>query len=169
MLDKERAKGKEMQVSISTMQVEMTAMKRELAVVHRVSAPGGAGPAAVSSHAKEVATLKRQLQLAQNEIELLKGGTGNNNNNNLLGGAVVGTAAVSGAGVHSAGSGDEQTVKLRSEIRSLESQRAELLNVVKRQNRLIDVLRRQKMHLEAAKVLQITEDEFRRSLAMENR
>jgi hypothetical protein len=164
-LDKERAKTKELQLSLSTLQVEMTAMKRELAVVHRVSAPGGAGTTAVNAQAKEIATLKRQLQLAQNEVELYKAKDAQmmqhlNNNNN--------TSNATSAQNHSAGT-EEGVAKLRSEIRSLETQRAELLNVVKKQNRLIDVLKRQKMHLEAAKLLQITEDEFRRALQMEQR
>jgi hypothetical protein len=163
-LDKERAKTKELQLSLSTLQVEMTAMKRELAVVHRVSAPGGAGTTAVNAQAKEIATLKRQLQLAQNEVEMYKAKDAQmmqhftNNNTN----------SSSAASSHSSGT-EEGVAKLRSEVRSLETQRAELLNVVKKQNRLIDVLKRQKMHLEAAKLLQITEEEFRRALQMEQR
>ena len=175
-LDKEKARTKDMQLSIATLQVEMTAMKRELAVVHRVSGPGGAGASAVGAQAKEIATLKRQLQLAQNEIDGLKqreaaaaavaaSSHSRNNNDGDANNAAVATAH--SAPKHSSGTSDENVARLRGEVRSLESQRAELLNVVKKQNRLIDVLRRQKMHLEAAKMLQITEDEFRRALQMQ--
>jgi hypothetical protein len=162
-LDKERVKSKELQLSVSTMQVEMTAMKRELAVVHRVSAPGGSGASAVNTQAKEIATLKRQLQLAQNEVEMYKAKEAQ-----LQQFSSSSSSATNLHQTHSAGT-EEGVAKLRSEIRSLESQRAELLNVVKKQNRLIDVLKRQKMHLEAAKLLQITEDEFRRALQMDPR
>ena len=154
-LDKERARVKELSLSLSTAQTELAAMKRELAVVHRVSGPGGAGVQAVSAQAKELATVKRQLQLAQNETEVVRqqlaaGGAGASK---TIAGDAAGAAAAT-----------LETAKLRNDVRSLESQRAELLNVVKKQNRLIDVLRRQKMHLEAAKLLQITEEEFRRAL-----
>ena len=49
---------------------------------------------------------------------------------------------------------------LRNENKRLETHRVELLNVLRKQGKLIDILKRQKLHLEAAKLLQITEEEF---------
>eukprot|EP00455_Lapot_gusevi_P028324 TRINITY_DN30180_c0_g1_i1.p1 TRINITY_DN30180_c0_g1~~TRINITY_DN30180_c0_g1_i1.p1 ORF type:complete len:103 (-),score=20.17 TRINITY_DN30180_c0_g1_i1:17-301(-) len=59
--------------------------------------------------------------------------------------------------------------RLRNDNKKLESQRLELIQCVRKQNRLIDVLKRQKMHLEAAKLLQITEEEFVKSLEINHR
>ena len=50
--------------------------------------------------------------------------------------------------------------KLVEDNRKLEKQRNELLQAFKKQMKLIDVLKRMKMHIESAKLLAFTEDEF---------
>eukprot|EP00939_MAST-03C_sp_MAST-3C-sp1_P000023 g23.t1 len=54
----------------------------------------------------------------------------------------------------------EQLKRQDTHIRQLERQRAELLTAFKKQAQLIDVLKRQKMHIETAKLLSFTEEEF---------
>lgn len=56
--------------------------------------------------------------------------------------------------------------KLQGEIQSLKRQKRDLLTAHKKQLKLIDVLKRQKLHLEAVKILSFTEEDFIRTLEL---
>ena len=59
---------------------------------------------------------------------------------------------------------NEDLINLKNENRILIKQKNELLSAFKKQLKLIDILKKQKIHLESAKILQFTEQQFIKTL-----
>ena len=59
---------------------------------------------------------------------------------------------------------NKENNKLIEESKKLERQKLELLNVFKKQTKLIEILKKQKTHLELARSLSFSEDEFIKAL-----
>ena len=54
--------------------------------------------------------------------------------------------------------------RLVSDVRRLEKEKTELVKAFKQQMKLVDVLKKQRVHIEAAQLLNFTEAEFKKAL-----
>ncbi len=59
---------------------------------------------------------------------------------------------------------DSNAAELSNRVKSLEKQRNDLLSAFRKQMKLIDILKRQRMHVEASRLLSFTEEEFLKTL-----
>mmetsp|Transcript_4091 Transcript_4091/g.5881 ORF Transcript_4091/g.5881 Transcript_4091/m.5881 type:complete len:319 (+) Transcript_4091:197-1153(+) len=90
-----------------------------------------------------------KLNRALAEIDKLKGKVKNQRNQ----GRTTGEAS------------KKEMIKINAENRRLQTHNKELIAAFKKQMKLIDVLKRQKMHMEAAKMLSFTEEEFAKTIS----
>lgn len=138
-VEREMAEKKELAQKCKVAESQLAAARKEIQLLQRQISGAGS----TGDAAKE----EPRLQRALSEIESLR--------------SKLSTPQVSAEPV--------ELSHLRTENKKLEAQRLELITCVRKQNRLIDVLKRQKMHLEAAKLLQITEEEFVKTLEINHR
>lgn len=144
-LERESVEKKDLEQKLRLIETQYTAAKKEVIMLQRQQ----------QSTTTDDARLQRALQ----EIEKLRSQLG-------------GSASATGGGTPLLGSTTpdlSEVTHLRNENKKLEAQRLELINCVRKQNKLIDILKRQKMHLEAAKLLQLTEEEFTKILEINHK
>ncbi|XP_057707024.1 testis-expressed protein 9 isoform X2 [Corythoichthys intestinalis] len=137
-MDKLKASESEAAVKYDSLQLQMSALQKEMEKLSKTSKQGAATQS----------TVELRLTRALDEVDRLKSELQKNKQ------------------MHKEKTSEEQQIRetLMTENKMLKKQKAELIVGLKKQLKLIDVLKRQKMHLEAAKLLSFTEEEFMKAL-----
>jgi hypothetical protein len=136
--DREVCASKELHASLKSAEAQLALLKKEITVMQHGLASKAQGGAS-DTDAVRLRRAEAELKSAQAELaELRKARDGD------------GAAA--------------DASRYAEENKALVKQRAELLQCLRKQSKLIDVLKRQKLHLEAAKMLQLTEQDFTNAL-----
>ena len=123
---------------VGVMEQDILLLKKDLATAERIAKSADA-----TNKTKDL-----QLKRASEQINKLK----------------VQLAEAVAASSENSGSGQGQIEALKTRNKVLEKQRSDLVDAFKKQMKLIDVLKRQKVHIEAARLLNFTETEFMKTL-----
>merc|ERR1712226_1713963 len=138
LIEKHRKVEDEVRSKNSHLEMEVNSLKKELDNLKREKKQTSANKN----------TLELRLNRALEEVEKHK---------TALKSAKESTAALNDAD-------RKHMEQLKSENKKLDNQKSELIVAFKKQLKLIDILKRQKMHIEAAKLLEFSEEEFIRAL-----
>jgi len=133
-MDKLKKQSDEMQAKVSVSEVQINALKKENEALKKDGKKSGAD----QQH------LELRLSRALEEIEKFK----------------TQVQRSSAASRETTEQEKRRVEQLAAENKRLQKQKTELIQAFKKQLKLIDILKRQKMHLEAAKILQFSEEEF---------
>jgi len=138
-LETERGTVSQLQAKAKTMEAHVATLKKDLTLSMRNARKAEGGMQHTETH------LRKALEALEVESSPTKTETPHS-----------GCPPSTSSGVSSS--------DLNIENKKLTQQKNDLLAVVKKQGKLIDVLRRQKMHVEAVKMLSLCEEDFLRSL-----
>ena len=133
-LDKLKKQGDDLQLKLSAAELQLNALKKENDNLKKDTKKS------TSDHQQ----LELRLSRALEEIDKYK----------------LQAQKVSATSKDSTDQEKRRVEQLTSENKRLQKQKAELIQAFKKQLKLIDILKKQKMHLEAAKILQFSEEEF---------
>ena len=161
-LKAEREEGKKSRKQIQLFEADQRRSAR------RSSAPGAGGASDPAAMQQEVAALKKDLQTAERLVK--QADATSKAKDTQLKRATETIARMKGQMNELVDKGDGKTDDrgradaAEGRVKVLEKQRADLIAAFKKQMKLIDVLKRQKMHIEAARLLSFTEEEFVKAL-----
>ncbi len=133
-MEKVKKQNEEMQIKVNTIEIQMGALKKENEALKRDGKKSGVD----QQH------LELRLSRALEEIEKYK-------------------AQAQKSSVVSRETTEQEKKRIEqlvSENKRLQKQKTELIQAFKKQLKLIDILKKMKMHLEAARILQFSEEEF---------
>ncbi|KEG10718.1 hypothetical protein DQ04_03381100 [Trypanosoma grayi] len=109
-----------------------------------------------------VATQKKEMVLLQRSAQLSPGDAKDRKLENALREIALLRSKVDEMNETKSISQGEGFAQLRASVSKLSSEKNELINCLRKQNKLIDVLKRQKVHLEAAVLVELAEKEVER-------
>ncbi len=161
-LKAEREEGKKSRKQIQLLEADQRRSAR------RSSAPGAGGASDPAAMQQEVTALKKDLQTAERLVK--QADASSKAKDTQLKRATETIARMKGQMNELLDKGDGKADDrgradaAEGRVKALEKQRADLIAAFKKQMRLIDVLKRQKMHIEAARLLSFTEEEFVKAL-----
>ena len=118
---------------------------------------------------QEVASLKKDLQTAERIVKQAEAASKAKETQLKRATETIARMKTQMGELLEKGSGDDKSDRARADaaearVKVLEKQRSDLISAFKKQMKLIDVLKRQKMHIEAARLLSFTEEEFVKAL-----
>ena len=163
-LRNEREEGKKMRKQVQLLEADQRRNAR------KGSSVGGAAAANdPQALLQEVASLKKDLQTAERIVKQAEAGTKAKETQLKRATETIARMKSQMGELLEKGNGDDKSDRARADaaearVKVLEKQRMDLISAFKKQMKLIDVLKRQKLHIEAARLLSFTEEEFVKAL-----
>jgi hypothetical protein len=163
-LKSEREEGKKLRKQVQLFEADQ---RRNARSGSAPSASGGANDPA--SLRQEIAALKKDVLTAERIVKQGEAATKAKDTQLKRATETIARMKTHVSELTDKGDGDDKSERARADaaearVKVLEKQRLDLIAAFKKQMKLIDVLKRQKMHIEAARLLSFTEEEFVKAL-----
>ena len=162
-LKNEREEGKKMRKQVQLLEADQ---RRSARKGSNTAVLGANDPQALQ---QEVASLKKDLQTAERLVKQAEAASKAKETQLKRATETIARMKNQISELMEKGNGDDKSDRSRADtaearVKVLEKQRMDLISAFKKQMKLIDILKRQKMHIEAARLLSFTEEEFVKAL-----
>ena len=162
-LRNEREEGKKMRKQVQLLEADQ---RRSARKGSNTAVLGSNDPQALQ---QEVASLKKDLQTAERIVKQAEAASKAKETQLKRATETIARMKNQISELLEKGNGDDKSDRSRADtaearVKVLEKQRMDLISAFKKQMKLIDILKRQKMHIEAARLLSFTEEEFVKAL-----